>query len=401
MAAFDYLAIDLDGRERRGLLEATDESEARHRLARKRWVPLQLAPAPAVAAAASQRLLRLRTKSLALATRQLATLVGVTPLEEALRTMASQSEDRRLREALSRTHAGLVEGHRLSEAMGRVPGAFPPLYRAMVAAGESAGALPAVLERLAELLERQQALRGKLMTALIYPAALALTAGAVVAALMGFVVPKVVEQFESMGRELPLLTRTVIAVSDFVAAWGGAVLVMLVLAGICAAALLRRPGPRLRFDRAVLRLPLVGRLVRDVNAALMARTLATVVASGLPLMEGLAITARTVGNRALREATDGMVVAIREGGSLSAAMRRAGIFPPTLLQLASSGEDSGRLAPLLDRAADYLDREFQAFTAALLALLEPAIIVALGGVIAVIVLSILLPILQFNTLVIG
>ena len=151
----------------------------------------------------------------------------------------------------------------------------------------------------------------------------------------------------------------------------------------------------------MLRLPLVGRLVRDVNAALMARTLATVVASGLPLMEGLAITARTVGNRALREATEGMVLAIREGGSLSAAMRRAAIFPPTLLQLASSGEDSGRLAPLLDRAADYLDREFQAFTATLLALLEPAIIVALGGVIAVIVLSILLPILQFNTLVIG
>lgn len=399
MAAFDYLAIDVDGRERQGLLEAADESDARSRLARKQWVPLRLAPAAATPR--SLRPLRLRTKSLALATRQLATLVGVTPLEEALRTMASQAEDKRLREALSRTHAGLVEGHRLSDAMGRVPGAFPPLYRAMVAAGEGAGALPAVLERLAELLERQQALRGKLMTALIYPAALALTAAAVVGALMGFVVPKVVEQFESMGRELPMLTRVVITLSDFVAAWGVAALVLAVLAGFSAAAALRQPGPRLRFDRWVLRLPLVGRLVRDVNAALMARTLATVVASGLPLMEGLAITARTVGNRALREATEGMVVAIREGGSLSAAMRRAAIFPPTLLQLASSGEDSGRLAPLLDRAADYLDREFQAFTATLLALLEPAIIVALGGVIAVIVLSILLPILQFNTLVIG
>lgn len=399
MAAFDYLAIDIDGRERQGLLDAADESDARSRLARKQWVPVRLAPAAATPR--SQRPLRLRTKSLALATRQLATLVGVTPLEEALRSMASQAEEKRLREALSRTHAGLVEGLRLSDAMGRVPGAFPPLYRAMVAAGEGAGALPAVLERLADLLERQQALRGKLMTALIYPAALAVTAAAVVGALMGFVVPKVVEQFESMGRELPLLTRVVISLSDLVAAWGLVALVLTVVAGFAGAALLRRPGPRLRFDRWVLRLPLVGRLVRDVNAALMARTLATVVASGLPLMEGLAITARTVGNRALREATEGMVSAIREGGSLSAAMRRAGIFPPTLLQLASSGEDSGRLAPLLDRAADYLDREFQAFTAALLALLEPAIIVALGGVIAVIVLSILLPILQFNTLVIG
>lgn len=397
MLAFDYRALDLSGRERQGRLRASDAGRAREQLARKQWVPLHLAPA----AVAPPRARPLRGKSLALATRQLATLVAVTPIEEALRGMAAQSEDMRLREVLSAVHAHLVEGHRLSEAMARVPGAFPPLYRAMVAAGEGAGALPVVLERLADWLESQQALRAKLLTALIYPAALALTAGAVVAALMGFVVPRVVEQFESMGRELPWLTRAVIATSDALVAWGPLLALAMVAAAIGAAALLRRPGPRLRFDRLVLKLPLVGRLVRDVNAALMARTLATVVASGLPLMEGLAITARTVGNRALREATEGMVAAIREGGSLSAAMRRAGIFPPTLLQLASSGEDSGRLAPLLDRAADYLDREFQAFTAAVLALLEPAIIVALGGVIAVIVLSILLPILQFNTLVIG
>lgn len=397
MLAFDYRALDLAGRERQGRLRAGDADGARLQLEKKRWVPLHLAPAPA----APVRRRPLRGKSLALATRQLATLVAVTPIEEALRGMAAQSEDKRLREVLSAVHAHLVEGHRLSEAMARVPGAFPPLYRAMVATGEGAGALPVVLERLADWLESQQALRAKLLTALIYPAALALTAGAVVAALMGFVVPRVVEQFESMGRELPWLTRAVIATSDALVAWGALLALVLVAAAIGAAALLRRPGPRLRFDRLVLKLPLVGRLIRDVNAALMARTLATVVASGLPLMEGLAVTARTVGNRALREATEGMVAAIREGGSLSAAMRRASIFPPTLLQLASSGEDSGRLAPLLDRAADYLDREFQAFTAAVLALLEPAIIVALGGVIAVIVLSILLPILQFNTLVIG
>lgn len=397
MLAFDYRALDLAGRERQGRLRANDAERAREQLVRKQWVPLQLAPAPV----ATPRARPLRGKSLALATRQLATLVAVTPIEEALRGMAAQSEDKRLREVLSAVHAHLVEGHRLSEAMARGPGAFPPLYRAMVAAGEGAGALPVVLERLADWLDSQQALRAKLLTALIYPAALALTAGAVVAALMGFVVPRVVEQFESMGRELPWLTRAVIAISDALLAWGPLLALLLAGAAAVATATLRRPGPRLRFDRFVLALPLVGRLVRDVNAALMARTLATVVASGLPLMEGLAITARTVGNRALREATHGMVAAIREGGSLSAAMRRAGIFPPTLLQLAASGEDSGRLAPLLDRAADYLDREFQAFTATVLALLEPAIIVALGGVIAVIVLSILLPILQFNTLVTG
>ncbi|WP_043799861.1 type II secretion system inner membrane protein GspF [Arenimonas malthae] len=399
MAAFDFLALDTDGRERHGLLDAPSEAEARARLERRQWLPVRVSPA--AAAPARARTGKLGAKALALVTRQLATLASVTPLEEALHTLAAQAENKRLRDVLARTHAHLVEGHRLSEAMGRVEGAYPPLYRAMVAAGESAGALPAVLERLADMLERQQALRSKLLTALIYPAALALTAGAVVVALMGFVVPKVVEQFESMGRTLPLLTRGVIALSELVSQWGLPLLVLAVALGMGFAATLRKPGPRLAFDRWLLRLPLAGRLVRDVHAALMARTLATVVASGLPLMEGLAITARTVHNRALREATEGMVAAIREGGSLSAAMRRAGVFPPTLLHLASSGEESGRLAPLLDRAADYLDREFHTFTSLVLSLLEPAIIVLLGGVIAVIVLSILLPILQFNTLVTG
>lgn len=399
MARFDFLALDPDGRERQGLLEAASESDARERLERKRWLPVHVAAVPSSRPQGRPR--ALGAKPLAMVTRQLATLASVTPLEQALHTLASQAEKPRVREVLLRTHAGLVEGLRLSEAMARVEGAYPPLYRAMVAAGESAGALPTVLDRLADMLERQQALRSKLLTALIYPAALALTAGAVVLALMGFVVPKIVEQFESMGRTLPLLTRTVIALSDGLVQWGLPGLVLLVALAMAALAALRRPGPRLAFDRWLLKLPLVGRLVRDVHAALMARTLATVVDSGLPLMEGLAITARTVHNRALRQSTEGMVDAIREGGSLSAAMRRAAVFPPTLLHLASSGEESGRLAPLLDRAADYLDREFQTFTSVVLGLLEPAIIIVLGGVIAVIVLSILLPILQFNTLVIS
>ena len=399
MARFDFVALDPEGRERQGLLEAASESDARSRLERKRWLPVHVAATPSSHPRGHQR--ALGAKALAMVTRQLATLASVTPLEQALYTLGAQAEKPRVRDALLRTHAGLVEGLRLSEAMSRVEGAYPPLYRAMVAAGESAGALPTVLERLADMLERQQALRSKLLTALIYPAALALTAGAVVIALMGFVVPKVVEQFESMGRTLPLLTRAVIALSDGLVQWGLPIMVVLVALVLAGLAALRRPGPRLACDRWTLKLPLVGRLVRDVHAALMARTLATVVESGLPLMEGLAITARTVHNRALRQATEGMVEAIREGGSLSAAMRRAGVFPATLLHLASSGEESGRLAPLLDRAADYLDREFQTFTSVVLGLLEPAIIILLGGVIAVIVLSILLPILQFNTLVIS
>jgi general secretion pathway protein F len=241
--------------------------------------------------------------------------------------------------------------------------------------------------------------RAKLQTALAYPVALACTAMLVVIALMTFVVPKVVEQFDSMGRELPLLTRVVIALSDLVLQAGVPILVLMVAAALAFARLLRRPALGLAFDRGLLRLPLLGRLLRDVHAARMARTLSIMVNSGLPLMEGLAITARTVNNRVLRAATDTMVASIREGGSVSSAMRRAAVFPPTLLYMVSSGENSGRLPEMLERAADYLEREFNTFTGAAMSLLEPAIIVVLGGVVAMIVLSILLPILQFNTLV--
>lgn len=405
MPAFEYAALDDHGRTRRGRIDAADPSQAQAMLEQRRLVPVQVAPASAASARA--RLLdRFSRKDLTLVTRQLATLAEAAPLEEALRTIGAQSERRAVRRVLTATHAQLLEGLRLSDAMARQGNAFPPLYRAMVAAGENSGALPAILERLADLLEREQQVRGKLVSALVYPAALALTASGVVLALMSFVVPRVVEQFDSMGRELPWLTRAVIAVSGLVTHWGLPLLVLGAVAATVAVHLLRtRPELRLRFDTMLLRLPLLGRLIRDVHAARMARTLSIMVGSGLPLMEGLTITARTVHNRRLRRATDDMVVAISEGVSLSNAMRRAGagiaVFPPTLLYMASSGENSGRLGPMLERAADYLEREFNTFTSVAMSLLEPVIIVVMGGVVAVIVLSILLPILQFNSLVLG
>jgi general secretion pathway protein F len=401
MAAFEYAALDLDGRERRGRIDADDAARARARLEGRRLLPLRVTPVSASAAggaiAASGRG-RFRSRDLAMATRQLATLVAAAPLEEALRTLAAQSERAAVRRVLQATHAQVLEGRRLSEAMARQGRAFPPLYRAMVAAGEDAGALPDILERLADLLERQQQVRGRLVAALAYPAALALTAVGVVLALMAFVVPKLVEQFDSMGRELPLLTRAVIAVSDALAAGWWLLLALLAAVMFGFARAMRRPRLRLAFDGWLLRLPLLGRMLRDLHAARLSRTLAIMLGSGLPLVEGLAITARTVHNRVLRAATEDMVAAIREGGSLSAAMRRAAVFPPTLPYLARSGEDSGRLGEMLERAADYLEREFATFTAVALGLVEPLIIVVLGGAVAVIVLAVLLPILQFNSM---
>ncbi|AWV06876.1 type II secretion system inner membrane protein GspF [Marilutibacter maris] len=401
MATFDYAALDLRGRTRTGTVSAASAGEARERLEKRRLLPVKLAPATTASGKVSDRrslLDRFTRKDVTLVTRQLATLITAAPLEEALRTIGGQAEKPAVRRTLMATHALVLEGFRLSDAMARQGDAFPPLYRAMVAAGESSGALPDILERLADLLEREQQVRSKLFTALVYPAALALTAVAVVIALMTFVVPKVVEQFDSMGRELPTLTRVVIAISDFIAGWGLPLLVLSILAAAGFRLMLARPGFRLRFDALVLRMPLLGRLIRDIHAARMARTLSIMVNSGLPILEGLTITARTVHNRVLRQATETMVASIREGGSLSSAMKRAAVFPPTLIYMATSGENSGRLAPMLERAADYLEREFNTFTSAAMSLLEPMIIVALGGVVAVIVLSILLPILQFNSL---
>lgn len=406
MAAFEYLALDRSGGARTGVLRAADEGAARQMLVRRSLAPVRLTPAsdaqaPAGGLMANLNRPRLSSRDLSLVTRQLATLVSVAPLEEALRAIAQNADQTRVRDILRQVHGGVREGFRLSEAMGRAAPSFPPIYRAMVSAGEASGSLPAILERLADLLEQQQAVRARLVTALVYPIALAATAVLVVIALMTFVVPRVVEQFDSMGQALPLLTRIVIGISAALQNFGWLAAIVLALGALAFAQGLRQPGFRRAVDGALLRTPILGRLLKEVHAARLARTLATMLASGLPVLEGLVLTARTVRNTVLRQAMDEMAAAVREGAGLSAAMRKAAVFPPVLLYMTASGESSGRLELMLSRAADYLEREFNTFTAAALSLLEPAIIIIMGAVVATIVLSILLPILQLNTLALG
>lgn len=405
MPDFDYLVIDTAGREKRGAIVAESIDQARDVLdARKLYVvridPGSAATKPPKAKPLLQQLRgrRMSTKHLTLFTRQLATLNRVSPLEESLRTIVRQTEQQQVREIISAVHMGVVEGRRLAESMAREPKSFPALYCAMVAAGENSGSLPTILDRLAILLERQAEIRGKMITTMAYPAVLAVMAIAIVTALMMFVVPQIVEQFDTVGQQLPLLTRIVIWISAFLVNWWWALVLgaVLLTGGFIQA--LREPPIRLAFDGWLLRVPVIGRLLRDLHAARMARTLSTMVASRLPLLDGLALTAGTINNRRLRQASDEIVDSIRSGGSLSAAMRRAGVFPPLLTYLAASGEAAGRLDEMLERAADYLEREFDRFTATALSLLEPLIIVVMGGIVATIVLSILLPILQLNTL---
>ncbi len=409
MPEFDYVVIDKAGREKRGLLRADSVGEARDTLAARKLFVVRIAEGRGATGDASEggkarrSLLsfernRLSAKELTLFTRQLSTLAQVSPLEEALRTITRQSERPHVREIAARVHGGVVEGRSLGDAMSAEPRSFPGLYRAMIAAGERSGSLPALTERLALLLERQAAMRSKMLTALAYPSVLAIFAIIVVISLMIFVVPLVVEQFDTLGQQLPLLTRIVMGLSSFLATWWWALLILLGLLGVLGWRALRHDSVRLRVDGALLRMPFLGRLLRDLHAARMARTLATMIESRLPVMEGLSLTVPTIHNRVLRAATVDIVEAVRGGGSLSAAMRRADVFPPLLVYLAASGESAGQLDVMLERAAEYLEREFDGFTAAALAMLEPLIIIVMGGIVAIIILSILLPIMQLQNL---
>lgn len=401
MPEFAYQVIDTLGRDIKGKIHAADDEAARAALANKSYYVVKLDIAAArqsVLTGLQRRRRRLSTKQLTLFTRQFSSLIQVSPLEEAIRTISRQSEQAHVRDILGNVHTGVVEGQRLSEAMRREASSFPALYRAMIAAGEGAGTLSLISERLASLLERQAEMRGKIIGALAYPAVLSLVAILVVMGLMVSVVPRVVEQFDNVDQQLPLLTRIVIGLSTFLASyWWVLLLVIMVLAALFWRAL-QQPQFRLFVDRNMLAIPVIGKLLRNLHAARMARTLSTMVASRLPLLEGLRLTGGTIRNKLLLQANDDIVEAVRSGGSLSGAMRASGVFPPLLVYLTASGESAGQLELMLERASEYLEREFDNFTSAALSLLEPLIIVAMGGVVAIIILAILLPILQLQNL---
>jgi general secretion pathway protein F len=403
MPTFEFTAIDRDGRTREGQLTSDTAATARLSLERKGLVPMRIAAGQSAAKASAktkdpERPLRLGRKALALLSRQLATLVTVAPVEEALRTLRDQMDSKSQRRVLDVVHAHVVEGQRFSDAMGRARGAFPATYRAMVAAGETSGSLPATLDRLANLLEAQEDVRSKVTTALVYPIVLAVVAISVIIGLMTFVVPKVVDQFNVSGQRLPLLTEMVIAVSNTLLDWGWLIALVLGVMAALSAWALSLHSVRLAFDRFLLGLPLAGRLIRDVEAASLARTLSTLIASGLPVLEALQHASASVRNAVIQAAVKDMARAVSEGAGLSAAMRRTNVFPPLLVYLAANGESGSQLDTMLDRAADYLEREFRTTTSIALSLLEPAIIVIMGGVVCLVILSILLPILQINTM---
>ena len=286
-----------------------------------------------------------------------------------------------------------MEGHALANALALFPGAFPVLYRATVGAGEQSGHLPAVLERLAEYTENHQHGQQKIMTALAYPTVLLLVAIGVVVALLRFVVPKVVEAFETLDVTLPLLTRMLIASSEFLQNYGLVLLLGIALVVTGVVWLLRKPQWQRRYHQLLLRVPIIGRLVRGINTEHFARTFSILNSSGVSVLEAMKISAEVVTNIPMRESVLSAADRVREGMPIHKALERSGYFPPMMVYLIASGEGSGRLDQMLERAAIQQERETQARLATLLSLLEPGLILFMGGIVTLIVLSIMLPVM--------
>ena len=405
MSGFEYSALDAAGRETRGVVEADTERHARALLRERGLAPLAVEGIRAAAAARSgfrERFSRpgLSRKGLALLTRKFATLVraGLT-LEECLNVLIEQSESAGAKRLLAAVRARILEGQSLSRGLADYPNAFPQIYRAMVEAGEQSGKLGDVLERLADFTENREALRDKVVIAFIYPALVTVVALAVVGLLLVYVVPQVTRVFANLGQTLPLATRILIAISDFVRASGAVSLAGLVVAIVAANLALRDPARRHRWHRWLLRLPLLGRLIRGVNAARFADTLGILTASGVPLLNSLQSAAAVLTNLPMRAAVDVAVRRVREGAALAPALGAAKLFPPLVIHLIASGEATGRLDTMLARAAEAQSRELENWIRGLTALLEPLLILAMGMVVLFVVVAILLPIFEMNQLI--
>lgn len=405
MAAFEYAALDTQGRQRKGVLEADSMRQSRQMLRDQGLVPLSVESAsdrrPRASGGRGWNLLRrLGPLDRVLLTRQLATLISAgLPVEEALQAVAQQSEKQSVRALVMGIRSRVLEGHSLAGSLARYPGSFNELYRSTVAAGEQSGHLDAVLENLADYQERQFQSRRDVEMAMLYPLVLTLLAFGIVGALMVYVVPDMVGVIENMGQELPTSTRVLITLSELTQSYWwliGAVTVA-VVAGVRW--LLAQPAVRLAWDRRKLSLPLLSRISRSSNAARYANTLSILTSSGVPLVEAMNIAAEVVSNQWLRHQLADATQRVSEGSSLRVALEGVGYFPPMLLHMVASGESSGELDTMLSRVARYQQGEVERIVTTLVRLFEPLMLVVMGGVVMFIVMAVLLPILNMNQLV--
>ncbi|MGE4073211.1 MAG: type II secretion system inner membrane protein GspF [Lysobacterales bacterium] len=403
MPAFEYQALDQAGRTHKGVLQGDTPKAVRQVLRDQGLVPLEMSE---VREQAPRREFKelfgrgIAASDLAVLTRQWATLVRAgLPLDEALSALAEQSGDARAQRMLVAVRSKLMEGRTLADCLGDFPESFPELYRSAVAAGEQSGKLDRVLERLAGFLEERQQIGQRVIAALIYPALLSLVAFAIVAGLLGYVVPQVVGVFEQLQTELPWPTRMLLAMSAFVRTFGPWLLIAAVGALVAFRLALARPAFRTRWHALLMRLPLIGKLLRAQDTARFSRTLSIATAASVPLLEALRLGSATLTLLPLREAISAAIARVREGGSLSRALAESGRFPPLLTRLVGSGEKSGELEPMLDHAADLQEKQVQGALGAFVAILEPLLIVVMGALVLFMVLAILLPIFEMNQII--
>ncbi len=401
MAAFRYEAVDARGKARAGVLDAETERQVRDRLRGLGLFPTAIeAASGAGAGAGAVDRTRLPAASLALVTRLLATLVrSGMPLDQALAAVAEQADDPRAAKLCTGLRAQVGAGESLAVALSRYPRTFSDLYRGLVAVAGETGRLPEVLGRLADYLDARQALRQRFTLALVYPALVTGIALAVIAVLLAYVVPQVVSVYQQSRQTLPFLTQALIAASAFFRATGWLWLAALAAALVAFALADRRPAFRLRWHAALLRAPIAGRLVAAIDTARFASTLAILTASGAPLLRALDAARDVVWALPLRHAADAAAKLVREGVTLARALGAQKLFPPVLIHLVGNGEASGQLAPMLERAAALLEQESERRLTWFAALVQPALIVAMGAIVLVLVLAIMLPIVSMNQLI--
>jgi general secretion pathway protein F len=403
MGAFEYTALDNGGKERKGILEGDTPRHIRQLLREKQLLPVTVNEV-AQKEAKRQRSFTLKrgvsSADLSLFTRQLATLVRAgLPLEESLLAVSQQTELPRVQSIVLGVRARVMEGHPLADGLAEFPRVFPEIYRSTVAAGEQTGKLDTILERLAEYTEGREVIRQKVLAAMLYPIVLSIMCFAIVCGLMVYVVPKVVAVFESAKGKLPLITQILIATSDFARNYGIYMVIGAALLAFLLNRWLRYPANKRRWHRLQLRLPMAGKLSRGFNTARFTRTFSILSASSVPVLEALRISAEVVTNLPMRDAVTEAAARVREGAPIGRSLGVSKLFPPMTIHLISSGESSGELESMLERAAVSQERELDSLLSGMVGLLGPLLIVGMGGFVMAIVFAMLLPIFQMNDLI--
>jgi general secretion pathway protein F len=403
MAAFQYTALDVSGKQKKGILEGDTPRQIRQLLRDKKLIPVDI---EAVNKTAKQKKtehggssfkIKISAADLALITRQIATLIkAAIPVEESIKAVAEQCEKNKQQSMLMGIRARVVEGHALADALSEYPRVFNELYCSMVAAGEKSGHLDLVLDRLADYTESRQAMSQKISGALVYPIILSVVSVAIVSFLLGYVVPQITASFVQSGQELPLLTQILLSMSEYIKEWG--LLTAIGIVGFISGFkyLVSKPRFRLIWDRWKIKAWIIGKIIRGLNAARFARTLAILNASSVPLLEGLKIAGDVMTNMELKNAVREAAKSVSEGAGLKVSLQQCGYFPPMMLHMIASGESSGELEQMLDRAADNQETQFDNLVSVMMDMIGPIMILIMGGFVFTIVLAIMLPVFELS-----